>query len=204
MIKPIGNEIIIIGAGRNANLLACVFEKNDIPIKAILDDKPKGDVLSYSVSDIDSYPIDKSSVIISIASPKIRYEIVERLKDKNINWYTHIDPLAFSHEHITIGEGSFIAPFAFFSNVKIGKHCMILSHAGLGASVEIGDYSLISHSVTIASETTIGKGCTIGMGARISAGLKIGDNCRISSNAVVRRNMPDGTLAVPESKTIIY
>ncbi|WP_417528772.1 DapH/DapD/GlmU-related protein [Marinomonas shanghaiensis] len=198
------SEVIIIGAGRNANLLTCVLEKNNIKIKAILDDNPKDRVLDYIVNSIDTYPLENSSLIISIASPKIRHEMDVRLSNKNIDWYCYIDPLAFTHHHITVGEGSFIAPFAFCSNAKIGKHCMILPHVGLGSGVEIGDYSLISHGATIASETTIGSGCTIGMGARISAGLKIGNNCRISSNTVVRRNMPDGTLAVQKSKTIIF
>ena len=74
-----------------------------------------------------------------------------------------------------IGEGSKLDFSVHVAhNVKIGKHCLIVSHANIGGSTVIGD------------------NCYIGMSAVIRNKLKIGNNVTIGMGAVVICDIPDG------------
>lgn len=75
-----------------------------------------------------------------------------------------------------IGDGTKIDNLVHVAhNVEIGKHCMIIAHAGIGGGVKIGDR------------------CFIGLGAVIRDGVVIGNDCFIGMGAVVVKDAPDGT-----------
>jgi UDP-3-O-[3-hydroxymyristoyl] glucosamine N-acyltransferase LpxD len=78
-----------------------------------------------------------------------------------------------------IGDGTCIDSLVHIAhNVKIGKHCLIVSGSVFGGSCEIGDY------------------CFIGMNACIKQKVKIGNNVVIGAGAVVTKDVPDNTIYV--------
>jgi len=62
-------------------------------------------------------------------------------------------------------------------NIHIGKHCIITSHAMLGADI-IGDYSWVAPSACLRDRIVIGSGVMIGLGA------------------VVTKDVPDGATVI--------
>lgn len=65
-----------------------------------------------------------------------------------------------------IGEGTVIDSLVHVAhNVKIGRHCSIVSGVVIGGSAEIGDNTFIGMNACIKQKVKIGKGCTIGAGA---------------------------------------
>lgn len=65
-----------------------------------------------------------------------------------------------------IGEGTKIGHRVHIAHgAKIGKHCLLVDHVGIGGSAEIGDYSYIGFGAHIKNKVTVGKNCIIGMGA---------------------------------------
>jgi UDP-3-O-[3-hydroxymyristoyl] glucosamine N-acyltransferase LpxD len=78
-----------------------------------------------------------------------------------------------------IGDGTKIDSLVHIAhNVKIGKHCLIVSGSVFGGSCEIGDYTFI------------------GMNACIKQKVKVGRNCVIGAGAVVTKDVPDNTIYV--------
>jgi UDP-3-O-[3-hydroxymyristoyl] glucosamine N-acyltransferase len=78
-----------------------------------------------------------------------------------------------------IGDGTKIDSLVHIAhNVKIGKHCLLVSGSVFGGSCEVGDYSFI------------------GMNACIKQKVKVGRNCVIGAGAVVVSDVPDNTVYV--------
>ena len=68
-----------------------------------------------------------------------------------------------------IGQGTKIDTFVHVAhNVRIGKHCAIISHAMLGGGLTIGDFSWVAPSVCLRDRITIGSGVTVGLGAVVT------------------------------------
>ena len=84
-----------------------------------------------------------------------------------------------------IGEGTKIDNLVQIGhNVKIGKHCIIVSQVGISGSTEIGDYTIIAGQAGIAGH------------------LKIGSQVQVAAQAGITRDLEDkaivgGTPAVP-------
>lgn len=84
-----------------------------------------------------------------------------------------------------IGEGTKIDNLVQIGhNVKIGKHCIIVSHVGISGSTTIGNYTIIGGQVGVAGH------------------LKIGSQVQIAAQSGVMHNIPDkevygGSPAVP-------
>ncbi len=78
-----------------------------------------------------------------------------------------------------IGEGTKIDNLVQIGhNVRIGKHCLIVSQVGIAGSTELGD------SVVVAGQSGI------------SGHLKIGNGAQISAAASVFHDVPDGTKVI--------
>jgi UDP-3-O-[3-hydroxymyristoyl] glucosamine N-acyltransferase len=70
-----------------------------------------------------------------------------------------------------IGEGSKIDNLVMVGhNVRVGRHCIIVSQAGLAGSAEIGDF------VIMAGQTAVGDHAKVGAGARLAGRAGIPSN----------------------------
>lgn len=70
-----------------------------------------------------------------------------------------------------IGEGTKIDNLVQIGhNSRIGRHCVIVSQAGLSGSVELGDYVILGGQVGIADHAQIGDGARIAAKAGVPSG----------------------------------
>lgn len=187
--------LLLIGAGRNARNLICIFETAGVRVSHLVDDQPAGGVLGHQVGLIDDVDGANVDAFLTIADPAHAQLVRERPALRCCIWPRFIHPSSVVSSHAKFGEGCYIGPFAILTDVILGRHVQLFAHNVLGARVSVGDFTAILPQATVASDVKIGKRCMIGMGARIHAGVQIGDDCRIGVNAVVRRDMPDGTIA---------
>ncbi|MBB4954840.1 UDP-3-O-[3-hydroxymyristoyl] glucosamine N-acyltransferase [Agrobacterium vitis] len=201
-LKPASSEgLMLIGGGRNARNLICVFETAGIKVRGVVDDQPAGIVLGHDVDFIDSIDGTHMDAFLTVADPDQASALRERPALRGCRWPRFAHPSSVVSSHAEIGEGSYIGPFSVLTDVVIGRHVHLFTHNVLGARVEVGDFTVILPHATIASDARIGKRCMIAMGARIRSGVTIGDDCRIDANAVVRRDMPNGSIAVCNNLT---
>lgn len=196
-LLPVSSEgLFLIGGGRNARNLICVFETAGVKVRGVVDDCPAGIVLGHEVGLIDSLDGKNVDAFLTIADPEHASKMRERPKLAGCRWPRFVHPSSVVSSHAEIGEGCYVGPFSVLTDIALGNHVHLFTHNVLGARVTVGDFTVILPHATIASDVQIGKRCMVGMGARIRAGVTIGDDCRIDMNAVVRRDMPNGTIAV--------
>ena len=100
--------------------------------------------------------------------------IVRVEDDVEIGAGTTIDRAAFGET--VIGEGTKIDNLVQIGhNVKIGKHCLIVSQVGIAGSTELGDY------------------VAVGGQSGLSGHLKIGNRVQIGGGTAVVEDTPDGS-----------
>lgn len=104
-------------------------------------------------------------------------------------------------EGISIGENTYIAPYAFISGpgaVRIGRDCLIASHCSIYASNHIfadQNQPIRLQGLTMAG-ITIEDDCWLGSGVRVLDGVTIGRGSIIGAGAVVTKNIPPFSIAV--------
>ncbi len=59
-------------------------------------------------------------------------------------------------------------------NVRIGKHCLLVSQVGIAGSTELGDYVFVAGQSGIAGHTKIGNRVQVGGGSSVFGDLADG------------------------------
>ncbi|MBI4577499.1 MAG: N-acetyltransferase [Planctomycetes bacterium] len=115
------------------------------------------------------------------------------------------DPALVNLFGCEIGQGSFIGPFVEITrNVRVGRRCVIESHAFLCDSVVLEDEVFVGHGVMFTNDlyprthrhvvykpTRVGRGASIGSNATIVGGVRIGVHAVVGAGSVVTRDVAD-------------
>ena len=195
-------NVVIIGAGGHAKVVADIVLKNGDRIVGFLDGgHPKGAFVGYPIlgSDSDYKKFEDCYFIIAIGNAKVRERIALSMGD--VKWYTAIHPSAIiSKIDTTIGEGTVVmANTTINSGAHIGNHCIINSNSTVEHDNIIDDYVHISVGAKVAGTVCIGKRTWVGIGATISNNLTVCHDCMIGAGAVVVKDIAkEGTyIGVP-------
>ena len=205
-------DVIIMGAGGHAKVIADIIHKSGDNVLGFLDDtKEKGNII---IKDINLKVIGKvdecvkiskinSNVkfIIAIGNNQIRKQISERYKD--IEYYTAIHPSAQIALDVEIEEGTAIMANACINtSAKIGKHCIINTGAIVEHDNQIENYVHISPNGTCCGTVKIGELTHIGAGAIVKNNINITSECVIGAGTIVVKDINEkGTyIGVPAKK----
>ncbi len=174
--------------------------KHQYTLKGYLDD---------NLNALDGYPSDfnvlgkiddfqftnEDFVILAIADPSTKQNIVNRLKNK-VKFLSYIFKNAIIGKNVTIGEGTIIAPNCVIStNIAIGKFVTINIGTQIGHDTSISDFSSVMANVDISGMIKIGRHVFIGSNATITPGKNVGDNSRINAGSIVISDIPDSSFA---------
>lgn len=188
-------DVIIIGAGGHAKVIADIIEKSGDNLIGFLDDNEviqnkiiyKDKKVIGTTKNIEKYK--KLYFIIGIGNNKIRKEISQKYK---LNWYTAIHPNSIIANCVRIGEGSTIMAGAIINPyTTIGKHCIINTKSSIDHDNIIEDYVHISPGAVLAGNVTIKNYTWIGAGATIINNISINENNMIGAGAVVIKNIEE-------------
>ena len=200
-------NVIIIGTGGHAKVIADIVIKNGDKIYGFLDsDKEKKFFLGYRVlgTEFDYNKFPDCFFIIAIGNDKIREQISKILT--NAKWYNAIHPSAIiSSIDVTIGEGTVVMANAVINScARIGNHCILNTSSIVEHDNVIADFSHVSVGVKLGGTCSIGRHTWIGIGATITNNINICDNCIIGAGAVVVKNISvSGTyIGVPAKKKL--
>ena len=99
-----------------------------------------------------------------------------------------------------IGEGTKIDNLVQIGhNVRVGKHCLLVSQAGIAGSTELGDYVVIAGQAGVAGHLKIGNGAQIGAAAAVfhdvPAGVKVMGSPAVPFREFARRDVAVKRLA---------
>ena len=205
-------EVVIIGAGGHAKVIADIIYKSGDIVLGFLDDnkelgsniikEPKLSVIG-TINDIHKIQQKNNSInfIIGIGDNKTRRTIAEKYND--INYYTAIHPTAQIGIDIEIEKGTTImANTCINTSSKIGKHCIINTGSIIEHDNKIGDYVHISPNATLCGTVEIGENTHVGAGTTIKNNIKICDNTIIGCGTIIIRDIWEkGTyVGIPSQK----
>lgn len=202
-------EIVIIGAGGHAKVIADIIEKSGDIVYGFLDDnKEVGEkvIKNYKIlgkiSECENIQTNNKKLyfIIAIGNNYVRKSIYEKY---TLNYYTAIHPKCNIGIDVKIEEGTVIMANACInSNTCIGKNSIINTSAVVEHDNIIEDYVHISPNATLCGTVKVGAFTHIGAGAIIKNNTKITEDCTIGAGAVVVKNIEEkGTyVGVPAKK----
>lgn len=195
-------DVIIIGAGGHARVVADIVLCQGHRVLGFLDDSPTasgayGIPLLGPVDSYKEYP--HARFLIGIGSAAVRQKLASRLE--GVTWHTAIHPTAvISRLGVTIGEGTVVMANAVVNaGARIGRHCILNSGSIVEHDNDISDYVHISVGAKTAGTVTIGDGTWVGIGATVSNNLTVCGGCMIGAGAVVVKNIdaPGTYVGVP-------
>lgn len=200
-------KIAIVGAGGFGREVKMLIEdinefSKQYEIVGFYDDKTFEDKingLSYlgSLSDLNSVS-DSISVAISIADPKIKELIVNKLDNPLIDFPTLIHPsVIVGKDYVDIGRGNIICAGTIITvNIVLEDFIILNLSCTVGHDTVIRSFSSFMPSVNISGEVVIEKGVYVGTGAKIINQLEIGQNTIVGAGAVVAKSLPENCTAV--------
>lgn len=202
-------DVIIIGAGGHAKVIADIIYKSGDNLIGFLDDnlanKGKEIYLGKKVlgttKDIEIY--NKNYFIIGIGNNSIRKKINN---ENNLKLYTAIHPSAIIAEDVKIGTGSVImAGVVINPGTVIGKNCIINTCSSLDHDNLLEDYVHISPGAHLAGTVKVKEGTWICAGVTVINNITIAKNNIIGAGATVIKNIEEENstyIGVPVKKII--
>lgn len=203
-------NVVIIGAGGHAKVIADIIVKSGDRVYGFLDDnKDVGTTIieSYAVIGkiedcVELQDANKElSFVIAIGSNNIRKNISKEYG--TLNYYTAIHPTATIAMQVSIAEGSVVMANAVINpNTTIGKHCIINTGTIVEHDNVIQDYVHLSPNATLCGTVSIGECTHIGAGAIVKNNTSVTGDCVVGAGAVVVKNIEErGTyVGVPAKK----
>ena len=198
-------DVIVIGAGGHAKVIADIVRKSGDNLVGFLDDsKEAGSEFfdAFILGKTDSYcEYPDKEFIIAIGNNAVRQKIAEQMQD--VTFYTAVHPTAVIAEGVTVGEGTCVMANAVVNaDAKIGKHCIINTASVVEHDNMILDYVHISPAAALAGTVTVGEKTHIGIGAKVKNNTDICADVIVGAGAVVVKNITEaGTyVGVPAGK----
>lgn len=191
--EKMAKEVIIIGSGGHAKVIADIIEKSGDRVVGFLDDNInlngeaiyKDKKVLGTTNDIEKY--QEYYFIIGIGNNQVRKNISNKY---NLKWYKAIHPTAIIANCVRIGEGTAIMAGAIINpNTVIGNHCIINTKASVDHDNLLEDYIHISPGATLAGTVKIKELTWICAGATVINNIKIEKNSIIGAGAVVIKNI---------------
>lgn len=186
-------DVIIIGAGGHARVIADIVRCRQDRLLGFLDDHAKSGTEEIpvlgTVKDYVNYP--DACFVIGIGNAAVRRKIAKEIK--GVQWYTAIHPAAVVSEmKVSIGPGTAVMAGAVINpGAAIGEHCIINTAAVVEHDNVIGDFAHISVGAKLAGTVTVGPDTWVGIGAVVSNNLSICGGSFIGAGAVVVKSIPE-------------
>ena len=180
-------KVLIGNAGHAREVMA----QMGVKLERFVDDQ----YVDHETSPLSKFDPNIHIVMVAVANPKDRYDIVQRLP-KETKFFTFIHPTALiMDDNIEIEDGSFIGAYSILTtNIKIGKHCILNRGNHIGHDCVIGDFfsampgSIVSGNVRIYDMVYMGNNSSIREKLSVHSLSTIGMN-----SAVVKHIKENGT-----------
>lgn len=131
--------------------------------------------------------------VIAMGSPSLRYEVVNNLKNTNVQFATLIHPSVIMGDRKTIktGTGSIIcAGCILTTDINIGDHVLINLACTVGHDVSIDSFASVMPGVNISGGVKVGLAAFIGSGSTIINEKKLGEFSITGAGSVIIRDVP--------------
>lgn len=186
-------NVVIIGAGGHAKVIAEIVLKSGDNVVGFLDDNNDfqnrmiylNKKVIGTTKDINKYK--DCYFIIGIGNNAIRKKINE---NNNLKLYTAIHPSAIIAQDVVIGEGTVIMPGVVINpGTKIGRNCIINTSSSLDHDNLIEDYVHISPGAHLAGTVVVKESTWLCTGVIVKNNITIEKDNVIGAGGVVIRDI---------------
>lgn len=192
-------KLIIIGAGNVGGYLA--YNISDFPefeIIGFLDDdvsKHGKEYYGYKVlNDIDHIQefilYEPIYIALCIHSPKIKRNILERVKNLNVLFPNFISPRAWVSHGVKIGAGVILYPGVSINyECELGDFIIMNMNCAIGHNVKIESFCSLAPGVNLGGFTYIEEGVDFGIGACTKQNIKVGSFSIVGGQCMLIKNV---------------
>ena len=187
-------DVVILGAGGHARVIADIIEAEGNKVIAFLDDDLSIADVKGPISDYKKYP--NAEFVIGIGSVDAR----EELSKLPVKWHTAIHPSAIISKSVKIGEGTVVMHRVVINaRTSVGRHAIINTGAIVEHDNKISDFAHISVGVNLGGTVSVGKRSWIGIGSTVKQSVVVGDDVFIGAGALVIKDIskPGTYIGVP-------
>lgn len=183
-------NVIIIGAGGHAKVIADIVIKCGDHLMGYLDDNADGTVAGVPVlgkiCDAAGFAA-QAEFVIGIGDNGVRKQIALQ---QPLQWYTALHPSAQIAFDVKLEAGTVVMANAVINtSAVIGRHCIINTGAVIEHDNQVADYVHVSPGAVLCGTVQVGEGSHIGAGATVKNNIKICNNTVIGCGGVVVKNI---------------
>lgn len=186
------SDVVIIGAGGHAKVIADIVIKSGDKLLGFLDDSKEGSVIGgYSVigKTCDAEKFFGAEFIIAIGSNEVRRKIAESLC---LKWYTAVHPNACIGTEVEIGAGSCVMANAVINSAAtVGNHSIINTGAIIEHDCRLDDYVHVSPNATLCGTVTVGALSHIGASATVKNNINVCANVTVGVGTAVVKDITE-------------
>lgn len=183
------SEIVILGAGGHAKVIADILLSCGHTVKGFLDDRVTGAVLGLPVLGIlgDAPRFSSCRFVIGIGDNALRENLAERF---DLPWHTAIHPTAVVCREAVIGEGSVIMAQAVIGpSSRVGRHVIVNTAAVAEHDCIVEDFAHLSPRAVLCGGVRAGRRVHIGAGAVVLPGIRLCADTVAGAGAAVTANV---------------
>jgi sugar O-acyltransferase (sialic acid O-acetyltransferase NeuD family) len=186
-------QIIIIGKGGHAKVVANIIKESCDDLVGYYDDGETDDVIG-TISELKKIEPNEF-MICAIGSNKARETVVNKINNTTgtNSWTNLIHPCTSVATDCIMGIGNIICPNATIQpSVIIGNHTIINTKASVDHDCKIGSFVHIAPGATLCGTVIVGDGAFIGANATIINNITVGPWSIIGAGSVVLKDVPTG------------
>ena len=200
-------RLFIVGAGGFGREMLAMAEGSVgygdcFKIAGFLDDRPDAlDMfLGYPpvVGSVAGFKIGYDDVFITaIGDIGARRRCVEALEERGARFVKLVHSTAVLGCNVTVGDGSFVGPYAFVScDTNIGWHSCVFHGTSIGHDVRIGSFAHVYAQCSIGGGVEIGDGACVYPGAVVTPRRRIGKDAVVGAHSTVFLDVPQGARVI--------
>ena len=207
MNKEDNKSLVIFGAGGHAVSVLNVAISAGFNVQYFVDNvSSKKKLFGIPVMNRLMEHQGKINVAIAVGSNYSRETIYKELvaRSRDINFPSLIHQSAILSLHSRIDEGVVVMPNSTIGpNCKIGKFCIINTHASIDHDSTMHDFSSLAPNATTGGNVQVGYRSAISISAVIKHEIFIGDDSIIGANSYLNRNLASNCIAYGSPARVI-
>ncbi len=190
--------LLIIGAGNVGGYLAWNLNRFGLPyqVMGFLDDDPsKQGKMLFGKSVLG--PVEAmrdytgTAVVVGIAAPRIRRQIVEEVSASTDQFPSIFAPSAWISEGADVGRGVILYPGVSINyETLIGDFCILNMNCAIGHNCTIEAFSTLAPGVNFAGFTHVEEGVDVGIGTSTRQRVRLGTRSVVGGQSMIIRDVP--------------
>jgi len=197
------DDIVLIGGGGHAIVVAEAARRDGIGLAGLLDDDercPQADGTNAvkRIGALRAFDVLAGRPVhLAVGGIPLRRELIDLIEARGLEARSIIDPASTVMVSAARERGVFVAAGAIVqSRAAIGAWCIINTGAIIEHECMLEPNVHVAPGAVLAGRVFVGADTLIGVGARVLPGVSIGRGCVVGAGAVVTEDVADGARVV--------